>query len=236
MVRERDLRMSFGNLRGNDPVEAQVIAAINRSRQSLDGHVSPLADVDLTGSDLGEVDLNSLEILNCRFDQCQLRGSDFSGAVLDECSFVEADLSMAFLWKVQLSQCDFRSTNLLGANLGRSDVFKCDFRGADMSSGPRLRNGEFTHETGFMKASFYHCDLRGAKVKDTRWDKGSLGDCLVAGADFSGANGSMLPLPINVGTREQPEILSGDEALRWFHDAGGRDLVWFAPNEPRTSG
>jgi hypothetical protein len=212
----------LGKLDPHDPASADLIRLlelhykrIGNSGQRLDA-----SDLDLSGRLMEGVDLVEARFRNCVFDRAKLRDANLAGVELSRCSFVGADLTSATFAKAEAFDSDFREAILQGANCLRWDNVSTDFRQADLA-GANLR-----------RFSCYDCDLRDAILCDASFDRTILRRCLLGGARLIGASGTLLRDPINVGTRKEPRLLDGDQALGWLRAAGATDISWFAP-QPR---
>jgi uncharacterized protein YjbI with pentapeptide repeats len=182
--------------------------------------------LDFSGLILDGVRLAEGSVANCTFDGSSLRGADLYCLYMDHCSFRGADLRSGWFYKADANECDFRETLMADAYFGRFDPWECDFRGANLR-GAHLRN-----------FGWIDCDLRDTDMSGAWLDWTSFGGCLMAGADFTGATGTVVRLdgefgrPVNIGSPEKPELLQGDEFLDWLRAAGARNVSWFVPPVP----
>jgi uncharacterized protein YjbI with pentapeptide repeats len=170
------------------------------------------ADLDLSRTDLGGIDLSDAELKRCRLDYAGLTGVSLAAALIGDCTFRGADLSGAWLNKAQIYHSTFEGASFEEATLTRWMAYHSDFRGADFT------------EASCGGAFFTDCDLRGARFR--RVDLKGIGftDCVLADADFTGSYGELSPEPINVGRPDDPRWIEGDEMAAWFRRAGARDV------------
>ncbi len=99
---------------------------------ALDGKRRPLVKVDLSDTNLREVDLSELAFVDANFER-----SDLSMANLSATDFLSTNLRRASLVQANLSgavfqACDFSHANLRGANLGNATFDDVNLRGADL--------------------------------------------------------------------------------------------------------
>jgi uncharacterized protein YjbI with pentapeptide repeats len=198
----------------NDPELATQLEAL------YEGNRLMATGLDLRGRSLDRVDFGSAVLRECRFDRASLRDAILWSSYPTRCSFADADLSGVQLQKSQVHDCDLRGANLTRANLLRSDCHDLDLRNADLSG------------TDLTRCHMHACDLGGAVMRDVVLSKTSFANCRLGGVDLRGAVGNVHREPIDVGTPEEPRLLSDDAALAWFRDQGA-DVEWFVP-EPRT--
>lgn len=98
----------------------------------------------------------------CFAQQCDLRGADFSGAVLQNISFRGAVLTGAVLEDAKLRGSDFSECELGQANLSRADAREARFVRAHLE-GTRFESANLT-DAVFQHARLEHTDYRHANL------------------------------------------------------------------------
>jgi len=189
--------------------------------------------------DLSKLDLREAELTNCTLHHANLAGADLSRAHLEDCAATFADLGGARLIRTTLTGSDLRGArfaraNLIGSRFSRDDLQDCDFRDADLT-------GCRWHANGLRSADFRGANLAGAEIRSCGLQLADLTDVLLdrvileyselGEAYLRGAHGTLMALPIDVGTPEQRRLLEGEEALDWLLSAGA-DVRWMAPPPP----
>ncbi|WP_099900550.1 pentapeptide repeat-containing protein, partial [Methylobacterium frigidaeris] len=119
-----------------------------------------------------------------------LRGTDLSGANLEQSWFLKADLSGAKLVGARMFGITAREANLSGADLSRS-VPIGDFRGAimsgailaDLKGGADIKN----QSMGLMRTVFVSVNLSGANLRGADLGRARLDFADLRGADLTGA-------------------------------------------------
>lgn len=81
------------------------------------------------------------------FEDCDLSGTKIQGRRVDDCRFLDCDLSKATL-KVRANRCVFARCDFTGANLKRTVFRDCDLSGSD------FREAKFDSYTTFWNVRF----------------------------------------------------------------------------------
>jgi uncharacterized protein YjbI with pentapeptide repeats len=216
----RPLESRLGRLNREDPTNAELIRRLESHYHWNAGGAGERLDasgLDLSGKLLDGIDFGEAWFTSCVFDGAQIRGANMAGVELRKCSFIGADLTATTFAKAETWDCAFRNATLREANFLRWGNFRADFREADLA-GAELRL--FACHDG---------DLRDAIFWDATLDRACFDSCLLVGAGLVGVTGTLLPYPINVGSRVEPRLLEGEEALDWLRAAGAMDVTWFVP-------
>ena len=113
------------------------------------------------------LDINHASLPQARFDRANLRGANFSFAIMQLVSLQDTDLTLANLEGAHLHAANLKNTNLTLANLQRVNFVDADLRGANLR-GANLTDAIFI----------------GAKMANATWSDGrvcaagSVGECL----------------------------------------------------------
>lgn len=78
-------------------------------------------------------DFSHSELTNCDFADCDLRRSEWLGAVLHGCDFVRCDFRSALLTGVSFESCSFVDCSFDEAYLFRSRMINCGVSGSSMN-------------------------------------------------------------------------------------------------------
>jgi uncharacterized protein YjbI with pentapeptide repeats len=118
-------------------------------------------DLDFSGSRLNSLRFYESEVINCRFDRCQLRDLRLWATTIRDRSFNNADLRDSALGVATLEQ---------GPLKGKRNIFAgVDFTEADMRG------------TVYVAAAFEHCIFRNAKLIKIGFGTSSFVDCQFEG-------------------------------------------------------
>lgn len=138
-------------------------------------------ELDLSGADLGDVDLSELD----------LSGADLSGANLARAKLVgtnlaEANLEGAILFGACLDDADLSGAMLAGANLESAEGARTGFGGANLT-GAKLAEARFDGCT-LAEANLEGADLRGASFVRARAVRALFSACDATAAVFAEAH------------------------------------------------
>src|SRR5262249_25160709 len=112
-------------------------------------------NLDFTGSKLNGLRLFGCELVNCRFDRCQLRDLRVWATNFKTCGFVDANLRKSVLGGVQ--------------NNERNNYTEVDFSGADL------------RETVYKAAGFDRCTFRNTKLEKLDFQTSVFTSCVFEG-------------------------------------------------------
>jgi uncharacterized protein YjbI with pentapeptide repeats len=119
-----------------------------------------LERIDVSSTQLGNLDLERAKLVSCRFVGCNAYGIKLKGAVVIKCSFASAqpnmpaELTRANLASAALIDCDFRGANLYRADLRGALLVRCNLSTASLTGA--LVDG----------VHFIGCDLSGADLPE----------------------------------------------------------------------
>ncbi len=152
----------------NGKFEKAAAEAVRRASVSkrLDLTGTDLGGLDLKEAELSRVDLSSANLNATTLSDANLRNSDLSSAVLNQVNFRNADLHKAILNRVSMLAADLR-----GADLSRTSITFARLPGSKL-------DGAILHEARFD----------GAEVGDASLVGAELVHAYLVGADFNGAN------------------------------------------------
>ena len=103
------------------------------------------------------------DLTNARFPQnANLKGADFSGAVLDNANLMEADLTDASFVKASMNNANLMKANLKNADLTGITAKKASFMKADLEEARMV--GANLMEASLMNASLVNTDLKNANL------------------------------------------------------------------------
>ncbi len=126
-------------------------------------------------------------------------GWDFTGKLIEGCTFHECTLSNARFNAARLRGCEFTGANVQGASLFAVTASECKMMGLEFTRGSRFDAATFTRVqfdysllrgvdlegVEFTGCSLRECDFTGADLTNT-----SLVECDLTDADWSGATTS----------------------------------------------
>jgi uncharacterized protein YjbI with pentapeptide repeats len=125
---------------------------------------------------------NKADLTNARFPQnANLKGADFSGAVLDNANLMEADLTGASFVKTSLNNANLMKSNLENADLTGIVAKKANFIKADLSDAKMI--GANLMEANLKSATLVRTDFRMANLYGAEVMRAVVGE-----TDFRGAN------------------------------------------------
>ncbi len=129
-----------------------------------------LQKADLRGAQLQRANLGRAALAGAVFDEADCASAVFSHCVVDEVSFVRANLLQSQWLECQFGRCDWR-----GANAGGLMLIKLKLDGL-IADGAQL-----------TQANFLECSLAGARFVQANLGSANFVQCALAGAVFAGA-------------------------------------------------
>lgn len=168
----------YGDLREVNLSGAQ-LGDIDLNHADLSG--AKLAGAILIGAILVEVDLSeailtAANLTDANLSGAELTGADLTGANLTGANLIGANLIDVNLTDANLSRVDLVGAVLIGANLSRANLSGTDLTGADLT-GVNLRGADLT-DAILTDANLTNADLTDA----------DLNDATLSGAFLSGVN------------------------------------------------
>jgi uncharacterized protein YjbI with pentapeptide repeats len=122
------------------------------------------------------------DLSNVRFlKNANLKGTDFSGAMLDNANLMEADLTDSLFVKASLNNANLMEANFTNADLTAITAKKASFMKADLSDAKMV--GANLMEANLKSARLVRTDLRMANLYGAEVMRAVVGD-----PDFRGAN------------------------------------------------
>lgn len=170
------------------------------SRLSLD-------EFDMRTLDLSVVNIENSYLAACCFDGMELENVDMYLSEMYSCTFKGAVLRGCDFTKAELSYADFSGAKLVDVRFNRTWTNDTIFRGCTFVNCPI--GGLELIESDVSNCSFEDVDLSGLSVDDT----------LFTGASFhrpKGLDDIFRVENMNVGTADEPVLLSGDKAVAWI--------------------
>jgi len=150
------------------------------------GDLKPYAD--LSGAELGQRDLQELELQGASFAEANLRQANLEGADLRETNFNSANLSAANLrrsdlgdaelHKAQLDQADFRGADLRSTDLSEASLVKANFGGVTFV-------GADFQNANLKGATLFGTDFRDTNLDGVDFEEADLREANLNGADLS---------------------------------------------------
>lgn len=145
--------------------------------------------------------LQNIDASRGDFTGCDLRGADFTEAVLDKACFANARLEGAVFSRAVLQEADFRGADLTGASFQGATGPDVRFDGARMTRAD-LSEGDWTgaslaradlHESNLSrailrKADLTSCSLQGVVARETNFSDGNLSQADFTGGDLTAAD------------------------------------------------
>ncbi len=116
------------------------------------------------------------------FSNADFKGTDFTGAVLEDVSFKNTKLIGAIFSGTQLQGVDFTNVDLRGAELSNVHFHLCLLEGAD------FRGASFSNVTFAYNSILIGADFRGASFSNVLFEGSDLEEADFRGALFSDAN------------------------------------------------
>jgi uncharacterized protein YjbI with pentapeptide repeats len=167
-----------------DPAPALTVARSQEARACVRESLATRVDfstLDLTGADLGSMELQGSDLRGAffestRLDGADLRGADLAGAVLAHASLRGAKLDGARLAGANLGRATLTGASLVGADLTGAELMGTDLTGAVLR-GADLRG-----------ASFMQTKLTDADCSEVRTEQLVLVQAEVTGLRLSGAS------------------------------------------------
>jgi uncharacterized protein YjbI with pentapeptide repeats len=127
----------------------------------------------------------SIGCANHIFDGAQLTAANFSGMILDDGDFYQANLTNASLRNAKLKNATFERGSLTEATLLSVDAASASFRGANLTNVSAVL-GHFEN-ADFVNAVLNGADFSGADMRGANLSGASLRGAKIVGADLTGA-------------------------------------------------
>ena len=185
------------NLRGSDLTKADLMGAklVGADFSNANAAEVKFIQVNLLATDANALDMDcppglpmhavkfvGTKLTKAVFLNCRMDGADFTGACLDQATFLTAVGSQINFSRASLKGfCVVKDSQLQRANFSGADMEKANFRGTDL------------HLSVFKNANLSNCDLSecvltSADFKLAAATNVQLVKANLVGADFSGAN------------------------------------------------
>lgn len=146
----------------------------------VDLHNCDMRDSDFMGAMLRRADLSGCYLNPAHLYRSDLREVDLSRALLNGANLRGANLAGANLEQANLDAAVLSGANLTGANLRRANLTRVNLNGAD------LTDADLT-EANFSGAALNRSNLNGAKLSETDFYEAVFNDASTVGARFAGA-------------------------------------------------
>jgi uncharacterized protein YjbI with pentapeptide repeats len=141
---------------------------------------------------------------SCVFTGCDLSGCDFSSSLLENCEFIECNLSSVVLNSTRMPKVSFTGSKIMGVNFTNAEPFamtlsftgcaidSCNF--CDMKLKKTVFSGCELIATDFLRADLTEADFSGSSFRDIGFENTTL-----AKSDFTDAHGYVInPMSNNV--------------------------------------
>lgn len=135
-----------------------------------------LAQVNLSGANLGGADLSGANL-----SVANLSGANLSGTNLSRANLNVARLSGANLTKANLTQANLNVANLIQANLKEANLTQATLIRAEL-----IRS--LLNEANLLEANLSEADLREANLKQAKLSRATLSEANLRGAFLTAAN------------------------------------------------
>jgi len=166
-------------------------------RQRREGRRCMLQRCDLSGLDLGLLNLEDAILVECDLSHASLRGTNLKGADLRGSRFDESNLASA-----QLVRADLRGARFESADLSRVTAEGADLSGTYVTLSPDAAPGAFRgawiKDADFSEARMPGVDFSGAQIsnaafrqadmRNTRFDCADIANATFVGARLAGAS------------------------------------------------
>ena len=151
---------------------------------------NPTIVPDLSGADLGELNLAGAQLFRANLTGAHLTGARLVGANLTRATLFRADcgeanLSRAFLARANLSQAELLKADLRGADLSISYLVRSNLSGANMS-GANLRSANLG-QASLFRAILFRATLNQASLFKADLSEADLGEASLEGASLQSA-------------------------------------------------
>lgn len=181
------------------------------SRADITALAAEKLPIGLFTCNLEEADLSNVDMTGWRFEDCILKRANFTGAMLDEATFVSCrgafvDFTAATLVDAIIQKCDFNNGKLGGSTVTHASFVGCKLTGADFTrartnavcfketilSAARIPGVSFRKmqikQVDFSMADLSRCDFREAIFSGSSLREANLVDARFEGSDLRGAD------------------------------------------------
>jgi uncharacterized protein YjbI with pentapeptide repeats len=176
---------------------------------------------DFRGADLSGLSLGGASFFNANIEGVSFRGAYMWKANLDGALASGADFSGADLRQTEFSHAVAKGALLDGANLAGVDMYVTDLRDSSL------------RWTNFGGGRVVRCDLSGADLRGASFGRVALGGdgwvtdlagAVMGGNALDDAFG-VVSGPVNVGSRERPQLIDGADLAAWFAQQGAPKIT-----------
>ena len=203
-----------------------------------------LGGANLIGANLTGADLKGANLIGTSFSYIDLTGANLTGANLTNANLIKANLKGANLTDADLTntnliKANLTDTNLQDANLQDANLQDADLQDADLK-GANLRGADLSN-TFLTGANLQDADLTDANLTNTRLRKANLTGANLRGADLTGANYNEFTCfptsfsPEGKGLIHDPIIITASKLSSLAHkltevNLNGSKVTYFAAN------
>ncbi len=145
---------------------AQGIATFNGLSYARKKRIS-LKKLDLTGCDLTQVQLSSMDVRGSSFKDANLKQADLRRLSAKEASFTNANMDESDCRMIDAESADFTGASLCNANLRGASLSGACFKSANL-------NGANLIESNIQGVDLTDCDLTNVKFFNTRYNEKTI--------------------------------------------------------------
>jgi uncharacterized protein YjbI with pentapeptide repeats len=174
--------------------------AVAKWREEHPGENPDLVNCYMSHARIPMVDLHNCDMRDSDFMGAMLRRANLSGCYLNPAHLYRSDLREADLSRSLLNGANLRGANLAGANLEQANLDAAILSGANLT-GANLRRANLTRvnlngtnltdadltEANFSGAALNRANLNGATLSETDFYEAVFNDASTVGAKFAGA-------------------------------------------------
>jgi uncharacterized protein YjbI with pentapeptide repeats len=192
----------------NDEIVISKLEEHNLWKESLGkyGEKLSLDEIDLRNINIDKYFLDQAYIAACIFDGMNLCSKEIYSSIVCSSTFRYSNLESVDFSKSDVSYVDFTGANIKNGRFNRSDCIETVFVEADLTNANLIGSGFY--DTDFRKVILCKADISSATFEAV----------LMNGAKLSGIKGILEAniKSINIGTRENPIIIEGNQAVQWL--------------------
>jgi uncharacterized protein YjbI with pentapeptide repeats len=148
---------NFSTQEAPEPIERLETSNRSANKQSWDLSKQNLVDLDLSGIENLNEQLNASNIQNCLFVGSNLQGISLKSNNISNCDFSNSNLGNSQIQNSNLSDNSFENSKLTNSELLKSYFTNCNFNEADFS------------ETTFNSSYLTKCKLQNATFKESKF-------------------------------------------------------------------
>ncbi|EAT13259.1 DUF2169 domain-containing protein [Bermanella marisrubri] len=147
-----------------------------------------IAKSDFSNSVLGPIDFSNItNLLETRFEKCQLNSVNFSDATFLESSFAHSEFKSCQLSSATFQECNLQSISVFDSDFSGANFIECIISSSDWRKSD-LTNTRILSNSTLSNSLFYDCILADATLRKIDLNHTRYNNCTMNRCDMSESN------------------------------------------------